>query len=208
MTFKRTDKQMDTFLMSFHMLRDTAESRMVIGSGFPDEFASALWMRNGASAKNEKSPAPASVRSAPALPEVSSHMRRLFGPRGSAARHGVLAAADVDAVSEEEDFEAWAAYRKARKEKRKEPGGDDRGEPGGGKFKDGKRTSNASNRETANRNRCFTRNCGEHYAPQRQKKKDRSKGASPYQKIAEQRNPADRLRPSLWNVSCMCNPPG
>ena len=54
------------------------------------------------------------------VPEASSQIRPLFGPRGNAARQDVLSAADLDAVSEEEDFEAWVAYRKAKKEKTKE----------------------------------------------------------------------------------------
>ncbi len=36
------------------MLRQEAEARMIMGSGFPDEFASAICMRNAALTKNEK----------------------------------------------------------------------------------------------------------------------------------------------------------
>ena len=42
-------------------------------------------------------------------------MRRLFGPCGYASRQDVLVAAGKDPASEEEDFEAWAAYRKAKR---------------------------------------------------------------------------------------------
>ena len=80
-------------------------------------------------------------------------MRRSCGPRGSAARKDVWVAADSDAVSEKEDFGARAAYRKAKKEKSKEQGGDDRVETGRGKSEDGRRTLNAFKRKTGARNR-------------------------------------------------------
>ena len=73
----------------------------------------------------------ASIRNALAFPEVASQMRRLFGPHGSAARQDVLVAADMHAASEGADFEAWAAYRKAKKGKKKVNGGEDRSKPGG-----------------------------------------------------------------------------
>ena len=40
--FKRIDQTMETYFMEFDMLREKAESRMVMRSGFPDEFASFL----------------------------------------------------------------------------------------------------------------------------------------------------------------------
>ena len=46
-------------------------------------------------------------------------MRRLFRPCGSAAIQDVLVAADLDTASEEESFEAWAAYRKAKRRRGK-----------------------------------------------------------------------------------------
>ena len=88
---------------------------MVMGSGFPDEYMSALCMRNAASSKSEESLALASNRTVLAFPKASSQMRLLFGSRRSAARQDVPAAADMDTVSEEADFEPWAAYRKAKK---------------------------------------------------------------------------------------------
>ena len=42
MYFKRTDQTMDTYTMEFETLRQKAESRMVVGAGFPDKFASVL----------------------------------------------------------------------------------------------------------------------------------------------------------------------
>ena len=119
MNCKRVDQTMDTYLMEFDVTREKAETRMATGSGFPDEFASVLRTHN-AVPENGKSLEPASIRRNPTFPEVSSRMRRLFGPRGSAARQDVLAAADLDAVSEEEGCAAWVAYRKVRKDKKRE----------------------------------------------------------------------------------------
>ena len=76
-------------------------------------------MRDAALSENEKSLALASIRSTVAFPEVASQMRRLFGPRGGAARQDVLVAADLDAASEEEDFARCAGYCKAKKGKGK-----------------------------------------------------------------------------------------
>ena len=52
-------------------------------------------------------------------------------------------AADLYAASEAEDFEACVAYREAKNGKREEQGGEDRGETGGRKPKDGGRTLDA-----------------------------------------------------------------
>ena len=72
-------------------------------------------MQNAALPKNEKTLAQASFRNTLAFPEVPARMRRLFGPRGSAFRQDVRVAADMDTVSEEEDFEARIAYRKVKR---------------------------------------------------------------------------------------------
>ena len=53
MHFKRTGQDMGTYLIEFDMLRRKAEARMIMGGGFPDEFASVLCMQNAALAKNE-----------------------------------------------------------------------------------------------------------------------------------------------------------
>ena len=138
------------------MIREKAESRTVMGSGFPNEFASVLCARNAAVFENEKSLALASIRITLAFPEVPSQIRRLIGPRRQAARQDVLVAADLVAASGEEDFDAWTANRKAQKEKWQGRCGDDQGKPGEGKFKDRAGTLGAFARKTGERNRCFT----------------------------------------------------
>ena len=40
--FKRAGQDADTNVMEFEILRQKAGARVVAGSGFPDEFASAL----------------------------------------------------------------------------------------------------------------------------------------------------------------------
>ena len=86
---------------------------MVMGAGFPGEFASVLCMQNAALNKNEKSLVLASLGNTLAFPQASAQMRRLFGHCGHASRQDVPVAEDLDTASEEEDFEAWMAYRKA-----------------------------------------------------------------------------------------------
>ena len=46
MNFKRGDQSVDTYLMEFDVTRMEAEARMLMGGGFPDEFASVPRTRN------------------------------------------------------------------------------------------------------------------------------------------------------------------
>ena len=103
-------------------------------------------------------------------------MRRIFRNAGSAQNQDALVAQDLDTASEEEDFEAWAAYRKARKAKRESVGGGSRrSTPGSGKGK----VKNAANRRTGETSRSFVRNSECHNAPQCPRKGSKSGGISP-----------------------------
>ena len=51
---KHADQRMDTYLMESDVLRQRADARMLMGSGFLDEFAPALCMHNAAQPKIEK----------------------------------------------------------------------------------------------------------------------------------------------------------
>ena len=82
MNFKHADQEMDTYLMESDMSRQKAEARMIMGSGFPDEFASVSRMQHAALAKNGKTLVLASLGTTLAFPQVSAQMRRLFGPCG------------------------------------------------------------------------------------------------------------------------------
>ena len=104
MDFKLADRTTGTYLIELERIREEAEALMVMGSGFPDEFVSVLCMRNAALSQNPTSLALASIRETLAFREVASQMRRLPGPRGCAPGQGVLAAANLDAASEEKDF--------------------------------------------------------------------------------------------------------
>ena len=53
MNFKRTTQDMDTYLLEFEMLRQRAEARFDMGTGFPDEFVSALCITNASFQKWE-----------------------------------------------------------------------------------------------------------------------------------------------------------
>ena len=117
MYFKRTRRNMGAYSMEFDILRLKAGARMLMGSGFPDESACVSRMRNAALTRNEETSVSASLHETLALPEVSAQMRRLSRTYGCASRQDVLISADVDAVSEEKDFEAWMACRKAKRGK-------------------------------------------------------------------------------------------
>ena len=109
-----------------------------------------------------------------AFPNVAAQMRRLFGPRGYASRQDNLVAQDMDTAPAEEDFEAWLAYRKAKRAQ-KENG--DHGSREKSKSSGEGRSKNAINRRTGERNRCYTCNIEYHYAPQRPQEETRYGGA-------------------------------
>ena len=121
---------MDVYLMEFDVLREKEEARMATGSGPPEKSASILCMQNAALSKSEKSLTLASIQNTPPFPAAANQMRRLFAPRGDAARQDVLLAAELETAPEEEDCAARAVYRKSDKGKQKEKGGDAKAEPG------------------------------------------------------------------------------
>ena len=67
-----------------------------------------------------------SVGSSLVFAHVSAQMPRLFGNIGSSQSMDVLVAQDMDQVSEEDDFEAWVAYRKAKRAKKNSSDGGSR----------------------------------------------------------------------------------
>ena len=148
--FKRTGQNMDTYLMEFDMLRQKAEARMLMGSGSPDEFAPVLFVQNAALTKNEKTLALASSGNTLAFESVSAQMRRLFGPCDYASRQDVLAAADMDTVPEDEDFEARMAYRKAKRVKKDVQNNGGPGSSGEQNSSRGGRAKNGFNRPLGN----------------------------------------------------------
>ena len=122
------------------MLREKAEARMVMGGGWPGEFASDLSTHNSALSRGGESLSLASFRTTQASPVVSRQMRRLFGPCGGAARQDVLVPADLDA--------AWVAFRRAKRERGKGQGGRGSRKRAGGKQEEGRRTMKKFNRKT------------------------------------------------------------
>ena len=146
---------MDTYLVEFHTLRQKAEASMLMGSGVPDEFVSALCMEGAALSKNEKTLALSNPRNTLASPGVWAQMRRLFGLRGYASRQDVRVSAEMDAMSEEEYFEAWAEYRKAKRTTKDGKRGGDNGRPEKRRPSEQGRTRNGFNRRTEDRNRRY-----------------------------------------------------
>ena len=67
---------MDTYLLEFEMLRQRAEARFDMGTGFPDEFASVLCIQNAALSKTEKQLVVASVGSSLVFGNVAAQTRR------------------------------------------------------------------------------------------------------------------------------------
>ena len=88
---------------------------MLLGAGFPDAFVSVFFIHKTPLAKNGKTMVFATLGHTLAFPQVSPQMRRLFGSCGYAPRQDVSTAQDMNTVAEEEDFEAWAGYRKAER---------------------------------------------------------------------------------------------
>ena len=112
--------------MEFDFLGPKAEARMSMGPGFPGEFASVLCMQNASLTKNERQLVIASVGSSLTFARVSAQMRRLLGNIGSSQNMDALAAQEMDNVSDEENFETWAAYRKAKRAKKNSSDGGSR----------------------------------------------------------------------------------
>ena len=124
-----------------------------MGPGAPGAFVSVLRMQNAALPKNEETLALASLGNTLAFLQASAQMRRLFGPSGYASRQDVLVAQDLDAASEEEDFEALMARRRAERAKKEGGGQGNHDKPVGGG-----RAKNPINRRTGGRSRCYTCN--------------------------------------------------
>ena len=122
-------------------------------------------MQNAALTKNEKTMVSARLGNTLAFPEVSPQLRRLFGPCGYASKQDLLVAQGINTVSEAEDFEAWVAYRKAKRAKK--DGGDHGNRE---KAAGGGRAKNAIAMRTGERNRRYACNSEYHYAPQRPQK--------------------------------------
>ena len=111
--YKRACQTTDAFLLGSDVPLHTAVARVVMESGFPEEFVCILRMQNAPSPKNGKSVL-ASVRGPMMFPAAARQMRRLFGSCGRAARQDVRAVVDVDRYSEgESKHRARLAYRKA-----------------------------------------------------------------------------------------------
>ena len=145
------------------MLRQRAEARFDTGVGSPDEFVSVLRISNASLSKNERQLVVASVGSSLRFGIVTEQMRRLFGNIGSAQTGDVLVAQGLDQVSDEDDFEAWVAYRKAKRAKKNSSDGrshDFAPRYGTGEIK------NAANYRTGEINRCFVCNSECPCAPQ------------------------------------------
>ena len=85
---------------------------MPMGGASSEIFASEICMQNAPLSRWRKSPVLASVQGNLGISAVDQQIRRLFGPFGGAAPQDVSAAADVDAISDEDDdFAAWVVYR-------------------------------------------------------------------------------------------------
>ena len=148
----------------------------MMGSGFPDESASFFSMQNALPSKNGKSLASARIQHALAFPVAANQTRRLFGPRGNAARSNILLAEYWGAVSEDEDYAAWAAYRKAKKRN-----GEVRIAAKKGGEKSGKETHfEGFQPQNRGRNRRYKCNNEYHYAPRCPQEGNRSSGPFSY----------------------------
>ena len=92
-----------------------------MGRAFAEIFASVLCMQKAPLPRAEKSLLLASVHGDLGIAADARQMRRLFGPCGVTALQDVLAAADLHAIStDDDDYAAWVAHRKAKRIDEKE----------------------------------------------------------------------------------------
>ena len=114
---KPADQTTTRYVLEFDVLRRMAEARAMMGGAFPDASVFVLCVQNASQSKNGKSLLPASVQGSLDFSIVAKQMRHIFEPRGGVAQKAVLAGTDCGMESEEESsaYEAWAAYREARK---------------------------------------------------------------------------------------------
>ena len=156
--------------MRFDLLRRKAESNMQMRGGSPGSTCvGALYAKRLPLLARDI--ARTGLRTGNSgIPAAARQMRQLVRPRGGGClggdkRQDVLAATDVDASSDNDDFTAWVAYRIAKKRK----WGKD--EDGGAKEKTGQaqvggQIPNGRNRKTGRRNRCDWRKTEHHFVPQ------------------------------------------
>ena len=69
---------------------------MTMGTGFPEQFAPILRMRNAGSLRHGKSPVMASSQKALTFTEAAANMRRISGSRGRGGRQDVLITEEAD----------------------------------------------------------------------------------------------------------------
>ena len=121
-----SDQRTDVRLVELYSLRRRTESKLRKAGAAPATFVSVLRKENAALSRPEKSLGLARAQGTSGFPVAAKQMRLLFGPRGGAARRGVLVAAAMDVPSDEDtDFEVWVAHRKAKyrgAKKRREDG--------------------------------------------------------------------------------------
>merc|ERR1712121_295261 len=79
-------------------------------------MGSVLCITNASLSQNEKQLIMASVGSSLSFVHVAAQMRRLFGNIVSSRDMDVLLAHDPALVSDVDEFEAWVAFRKAKRE--------------------------------------------------------------------------------------------
>ena len=153
-------------LSGSEVLRRNEAPRMVVGGGFPEEFVLILLRKNLVLPKYENSLVSTSCQEALASTAAAKQMRRIFGSPGSAARDGVLEAAEADLPSgDERDLAAWLAGRGEKKIKNLARKEESDGKTGRIEGKSDGRALNGFKRRTGERNWCFTCNSESNFAP-------------------------------------------
>ena len=90
------DQSIDEFIAKFDLLRRKAESKLEMGTGFPEQFATILRMHNAGLPRQEKSPVMASSRKSLKFLDVAANMRSSFGSCGGGGRQDVLIRGEAD----------------------------------------------------------------------------------------------------------------
>ena len=201
--YRRTGQSAHGYIAEFFLTRKKAESKMDAGAGFPEQFAPILRMRNAELSRYGKPLFLASCREGLKFEDASANMRRLFGSRGGGSRQDALSTAEaVEPRASDEDLDASAAYRKAKKLGAGKKKKDALPKSGGGKVGGVGQTLNGFNFETGLRNRRYRCDSEHHLAPRYSwRDTPRGDGSSRPQERDRERRPSFSSIPAETPVS-------
>ena len=131
MRSRHMDQSINAYIVEFDRLRRRAESQMVMGADFPGQFIAIFRMDNAALSRQEKSSVMAIYHKRLRFEGALANIHRLSGSRGGGSRlDAPLREEAAESHASDEDLDALAAYRMAKKQgagKEKKDGPPERG---------------------------------------------------------------------------------